>query len=102
MYLGRTEAYPYNDVIQADAFPDTSARILAFDPHLKAGDYLYLSGALNQVHYDYDYSGVHRKVKSTLEQKLLLSLAGKFGLKLVEEKNGIAVFQLSAKKLDTH
>ncbi len=97
LYAGKMETYPYNDVIQADAIPSVSRRIMAFDPLLKTGDYIYLSEDLNQVYYEYDYSGVSRNVKSTLEQKLLLGLIARFDLQLIEEKDGIAVYRVRTK-----
>lgn len=98
LYLGKTEAYPYNDIIQADAFLPAKNRILAFDPGLEPGDPVYLSADLNQADYEYDFSGIHRMTKSTLEQQLLSGLRARFNFQLMENKDGIAVYRLSAKK----
>jgi len=82
MYSGRTNRYPYNDVVQPTLSPLAMERILAFDPHLKVGEYIY-SSTLAQENF---------------EKKLFDGLAAKFNLELVEQTNGLLVYKVLGEK----
>jgi hypothetical protein len=100
LYTGRTEAYPYNDIIQAGGLNITAVqnRILNYDPQAKPGDCVYLSADMDQVKYGFDFMGMSRKVNVTLEQSLFSKLSGQFNLRRVEKKDGITVYRLQGRK----
>ncbi len=99
LYTKRFEIYPYNDIIQAGGIPvpKLDSRILNYDTKLKTGDFIYVSEDFNQVYYAYDYRGEVRNIRVDLEQKLLLELTLHFDFKLMEIKDGIAVYRLTSK-----
>lgn len=95
LYTGRVNAYPYNDVIQSEECPPARARILSFDPHLKPGDFIYLSRGMYQAYCVSDYQGKAPVIKATFEPEILSNLSDRFTLNLVEKKDGIAVLQIT-------
>jgi len=82
MYSGKTNLYPYNDIIQPTVSPKAMERILAFEPPLKPGDCIY-SGTIPADGF---------------EKKLLDKLEMKFTMELLEQSNGISVYKIVGSK----
>ena len=88
LYGKRLKVYPYNDWEQANICAPTLNRILAFDPRLKVGDYIY---------YDMDQMSNYKASYDAIpgfEVKLLSKIEKAFQLRIVEKDKSIVVAQV--------
>jgi hypothetical protein len=90
LYTGRSRAYPYNDVIQADDSPQVRRELLTMPPPLKSGDVIYLSRDIEGVYNPLDNGEVH----IVLEQGLLRNIVDRYRLEFLEEKGGIGAYRV--------
>jgi hypothetical protein len=98
MYKRRVNIFPYNDIAQVSICPPLVQKVLNFNPFIFKGEYIYLSQDMNWVYYELkDDKVVYYPLEKTLFYKLNLV----FDLKLVEQQNGIEVFQVIGEKRQT-
>ena len=76
MASGIINTYPYSDTDQPRYSPFAMKRILTFDPHLKAGDYIY---TMNPIGF---------------EKQLFDNLVARFDMELAETIDGISVYKI--------
>ncbi len=88
IFAGRVKTYPYNDLSQANICPPVLARIKAFDPRLRAGDYVYYRPFAQTP----EKNAIEENIK--FEGEVMDGLFKKYNLKQVEEKYGIQVYQV--------
>ena len=88
MATGRAKLFPYNDLSQASICPPVLARIKAFDPRLKKGDYVYYRRPIKE-----DLLNPFRE-NVGFEKDAFDGLFVRYKLKLIEEKYGINVYQV--------
>ena len=93
LYANRIQVYPYNDWVQACFCPPVLGRIMAFDPHLKVGDYIYYD--LHQIRHPQP-----RDQKDTFEEELLSKISKNFDLKVVEKDQTIVAAEIVGKRAD--
>jgi hypothetical protein len=89
MYEGISKTYPYNDMVQTAFCLPVLIRVLTFDPHLKSGDFIYISKDSQRL-----IGGDDPNSTMTFEYHLWKKIKKSFVLKLVEEKNGISVYRV--------
>ncbi len=91
LYDGRSKIYPYDDIDQPSLSAPTLKRILAADPHLKSGDYVYTSPDM----------GGPKPILGTslnLEETLFKQLNSSYILRFVETSGSITVYRAMGEK----
>lgn len=95
MYTGRVNLFPYNDIGQVCICPPVFQRVVAYNPKISIGDYIYISEDIDFAHYG---SGDDKSVPAPLEKMILYKLTHEYVMKLIEQQRGIIVFQVMGQR----